>query len=1031
MGGMMQSGTLSRLTQYSLLPGIWPRLKELVGSGFATIAGLLAVLYYNVGLLPREHPYLLPVNHGRFGIRHVVIEARRHLVFSRDNIDKIILFFVILCGLVLLLLQFVLLFMSMMAMPAFAATFVGYFTPSTVAPYTTAQDLAFIMLDNVFGVRLGSQTADVGGFFGSCVGDPAVTCVDMNGQNATGLNYSIYPRPFHLAMHQLFWFYTAGIAFVAGIMLIYLVIAVVAETVTSGTPFGQRFNKAWVIPRLIVFFALIAPISTSGNNAGISVGQYLTLAVAKAGSNFATNAWINFMVDSQVSRAVMSGNQRMVAQPNAPSIASLTQFMHVVRGCMYAEKIIHGRDVFPYIVRAPSTDTSTIEDHTGASSPRNAMGGTTNDYLPFYDLVSSTATGSLDFERAVIFSRYNNVVLRFGHRDPPGGSITDLNDPLGASSEWGHVEPTCGEIQFDVTSTEPMALAPLPSGSNFVDSIMTFASSTPNVGMQSVYFNIVSQYLNNDQIIDVTAFCMVAAILPYSHRNACVERGYSGNNFTGSVPYSSDTQWLTIEGARANIAMYDAIVDTVLTGRLHISGSSSEPFTRTVSQNITINGRTATHEVTYPINIVSAAELNGSAQATFGADFQRILQRGWVGASLWYNGIADANGKVAEAVQNMPRPYKYPMVMEQIAAEHRAYGFDPVYSDRFNPRLADGQMANLERQGDHHIAAALYSIFQFWNESSATESVMTREENNAVSDTINALLGINGLYDIVENNDTHPLALLSSLGKSMVDAALNNILWGSLGQGAAQFLGDNFVGRIAGALSQGMAFKFGMIGLSIGFMLYYVLPVLPFIYFFFAFSGWVKSIFEAIVAIPLWALAHIKIDGEGLPGRSGVNGYFLLLEIFLRPIMIVVGFIAGVIIFIALVAILHDIFGLVVMNVSGFDLQEAMRNPQYITSDMNEQSLMAGPVDELFFTAMYTIILYVVGLSCFKMVDAVPNSILRWMNFMISTFQENAGDPASQLSGRMYRGARTTSGQISSLMDRNSSALTTEQLASM
>ena len=54
---------------------------------------------------------------------------------------------------------------------------------------------------------------------------------------------------------------------------------------------------------------------------------------------------------------------------------------------------------------------------------------------------------------------------------------------------------------------------------------------------------------------------------------------------------------------------------------------------------------------------------------------------------------------------------------------------------------------------------------------------------------------------------------------------------------------------------------------------------MPFIYFFFALAGWIKSIFEAVVAMPLRALAHLRIDGEGLPGPGATNGYFLLLEI--------------------------------------------------------------------------------------------------------------------------------------------------------
>ena len=63
-------------------------------------------------------------------------------------------------------------------------------------------------------------------------------------------------------------------------------------------------------------------------------------------------------------------------------------------------------------------------------------------------------------------------------------------------------------------------------------------------------------------------------------------------------------------------------------------------------------------------------------------------------------------------------------------------------------------------------------------------------------------------------------------------------------------------------------------------MLFYIIPFMPFIYFFFAVGTWVKAIFEAMVGVPLWALAHIRIDGQGLPGDAAMNGYYLLLEIF-------------------------------------------------------------------------------------------------------------------------------------------------------
>ena len=201
-----------------------------------------------------------------------------------------------------------------------------------------------------------------------------------------------------------------------------------------------------------------------------------------------------------------------------------------------------------------------------------------------------------------------------------------------------------------------------------------------------------------------------------------------------------------------------------------------------------------------------------------------------------------------------------------------------------------------------------------------------------------------------------------------------------------------------------------MIGLSIGFILYYVLPFLPFIYFFFAFSGWIKSIFEAVLAMPLWALAHIKLDGEGLPGPWATNGYFLLLEIFLRPILIIFGFLASITLYASLVNVLNDVFYLVVNNAGGFNFERDL----YSATPTIE--FMRGPVDEFFLLAIYTVVVYMLGLSSFKMIDQVPNNIMRWMGVTVSTFQEHAGDPAGELVGRMFQSSQVTSAQLTSMV---------------
>ena len=59
--------------------------------------------------------------------------------------------------------------------------------------------------------------------------------------------------------------------------------------------------------------------------------------------------------------------------------------------------------------------------------------------------------------------------------------------------------------------------------------------------------------------------------------------------------------------------------------------------------------------------------------------------------------------------------------------------------------------------------------------------------------------------------------------------------------------------------------------------------------------------------------------------------------------------------------------------------------------------MFRGPLDEFFFTVIYAIIVYMIGMSCFKLIDNVPNHILRWMNAGVPAFNDKSSDPAEGL----------------------------------
>ena len=1028
-----------KVLKYVLLPEIFPRLKGLFSSGFAYMSSLLAIIYANTGLIPAGHPYLKTQNFGQFGIRHVIAEASRNLVYSRKNMDQILMHGIIICGLVMLIIQVCLLVVSLFTFPAIAGTFTATFVNT---PYGPDQDIAFYVLDRVFGVMNFTGT---GGFFESCY-STSFACTDIRGNPVS--TPGTFPGSFHRALHELFRFYTLGIAYFAMLIIIYWVIAIIGETITSGRPFGQRTNKAWFIPRLIVFFALIAPMNMGpgGQNVGINAAQFITLAVAKYGSNMATNAWDQFHTDAidgnPFANTIVGPAETLIAIPNAPEIGTLTQFLFVARLCMLAEKIVHNRDLHIYAVR---DENPTWNDAAwlGGAFPHMNLGGT-----PYYTAMApmwtnTAAPGSVNgapgsppsFDQVLRWSRFGNVILRFGHFNPPGSG--GANPPGSYDDEMGFVKPVCGELTLVPSAPQPDRNLGDPIVTGFANNIGDFdinvhsldpsgaAFAVGPYGLQENYFYLIEQYMIQDPYFDEMAGCILKSILPYDHDSACVDVDFTYNPGDRYDPSSGPSRWGYRELINQNVNYYNNTVKAVVTGIWYQPASTN-----------------AAHVVGGPATGWAYDANNFVDEMRLKYDFSinpEILRRGWVGAALWYHYIAQINGMFMSAIQNVPTPTKYPEIMEMIAEQQREIAANPSWTDRFNPLLGNGKLADLPRPGDQYIAAALHTGFKKWG-SGAMESVLNNKSDNGVVDVINMIFGTEGLYDLLESkaNGVHPFAALSALGKGMIDASIRNLFIGVVGQGVGEILSDTFIGSLGKAASD-VAVKFALMGLSIGFVLYYVFPLLPFVYFFFAFSGWVKSIFEAIVAMPLWAIAHIKIDGEGLPGPWATNGYFLLFEIFLRPTLIIFGLLSSFLIFTALVDAVNDTFHLVVYNATGFELEQHFylndnaanygNLPIGNVGTKTDLSLAAtnaggqdmidfirGPLDEFFYTVIYAIIIYMIATSSFKLIDQIPNNILRWMGATVSTFQENAGDPASELTGKMYRSGNIVGSQLGQMI---------------
>lgn len=88
----------------------------------------------------------------------------------------------------------------------------------------------------------------------------------------------------------------------------------------------------------------------------------------------------------------------------------------------------------------------------------------------------------------------------------------------------------------------------------------------------------------------------------------------------------------------------------------------------------------------------------------------------------------------------------------------------------------------------------------------------------------------------------------------------------------------------------------GTVGLGLlllGGWLAYWLPMIPYLTWLGAVMAWLLLVIEALAAGSLWCLSHLRMDGEGISGGAN-TGWLVTLNMSLRPLMLVAGFLASI-----------------------------------------------------------------------------------------------------------------------------------------
>jgi conjugal transfer/type IV secretion protein DotA/TraY len=209
--------------------------------------------------------------------------------------------------------------------------------------------------------------------------------------------------------------------------------------------------------------------------------------------------------------------------------------------------------------------------------------------------------------------------------------------------------------------------------------------------------------------------------------------------------------------------------------------------------------------------------------------------------------------------------------------------------------------------------------------------------------------------------------------------------------GAAASLGGHMVMSFLG-----VPIFFGCLALLIpGLLLAFVLPMVPFAMWIGGVGGWLVLVFETIVAVPLWAFAHLTFQGDGLHGR-GIEGYSMLLNVLVRPSLMLIGLFLGYYLFTCLSWLIFQSFGIA----AHFVLSDG-----YIVTNLLGAIVMV---------CIFVLLHIGIALLSFRLISLFPHHVIKMIGF---------ATPANRVDMDEFAVSATTVGMGASLraMDRGAS----------
>ncbi|OAI49490.1 hypothetical protein AYO45_02400 [Gammaproteobacteria bacterium SCGC AG-212-F23] len=226
-----------------------------------------------------------------------------------------------------------------------------------------------------------------------------------------------------------------------------------------------------------------------------------------------------------------------------------------------------------------------------------------------------------------------------------------------------------------------------------------------------------------------------------------------------------------------------------------------------------------------------------------------------------------------------------------------------------------------------------------------------------------------------EASSMNPIIQMQEFGHDLLGGA-EAVFWTTFGINlvAAGFsmpysiFGTTWNPVVAGVLSYLVSmFNSGMfflmaIFISLGGLFAVYIPLLPYMLFTFGVLGWFIAVIEAMVAAPIMAIGILSPGGQHeILGRAE-PAVMILLNIFLRPTLMIFGMIAAMLLSSVIVFIINQAFSHVIASILN-----------------GSKGQFSGIIEGFLFIFAYASIIITVVNKCFSLIHILPDRVLRYV----------------------------------------------------